>query len=277
MRQFNKAAVIGVGLIGGSVALKIRKEKLAKEIVGVSSHKQTLAQALKKGAIDKGSLSLDIIKGADLLIFAAPVKAIIALADEASRFVDRDCFVTDVGSTKEEIVQRLSKIFPNYVGSHPLAGSEKRGMQNASSDIFKDSVCILTPVKDTPKRAADLIKAFWVKMGAKTILLDPRKHDKALGFTSHLLHAAVFSLINAIPGEDLKFSGPGLRDSSRIAGSDHKVWADVFLSNDKNLLKSLGVLENKLRELKSAVKNRDKKRLLAILEKARRKQAEIQQ
>lgn len=275
MRRFNKAAVIGVGLIGGSVALKIRKEKLAREIVGVSSHKQTLEQALKKGAIDKGSLSLDIIKGADLLIFSAPVKAIVALAVQAARFVDKSCFVTDVGSTKEEVVRGLSKAFPNYVGSHPLAGSERRGIQNASADIFEDSVCILTPVKDTPEAVIGVIKAFWAKMGAKTILLDPRRHDKVLGFTSHMPHAAAFSLINAIPAEDLKFSGAGLKDSSRIAGSDPDVWADIFLSNDKNLLKGITALEFQLREIKTAVKNRDRRKLLVILEKARRKRLRI--
>ncbi|MBU0709992.1 MAG: prephenate dehydrogenase/arogenate dehydrogenase family protein, partial [Candidatus Omnitrophica bacterium] len=149
MKKFNKAAIVGVGLIGGSMAMIIKKKRLAKEVVGVSRRKKNLLLAKKMGAIDKGSQSLGIVKDADLLIFATPVETIIDFALPVSKLVKKDCIVTDVGSTKKAIVSRLEKLFPHYIGSHPLAGSEKQHVRNACVGMFKDSLCILTPTKST--------------------------------------------------------------------------------------------------------------------------------
>src|SRR3989338_7095736 len=153
MRLFNKVAIIGTGLIGGSMALAIKKKCLAHQIIGVSRHKNTLIWGKNSRVIDKGSQDLSIIADADLVVLATPVNTILKLAGIILKFIRKDSIVTDVGSTKKEIVSKLSKIFPNYVGSHPLAGSEKRGLVNASTDIFKNSLCILTPVKNTNPKA----------------------------------------------------------------------------------------------------------------------------
>ena len=273
MRQFRKVVIIGTGLIGGSLALAIKDKRLAKKVVGVSRHKKSLILAKRIGAIDEGSLKLDVVRGADLIIFAAPVKAIINLAPLVAKFADKECLVTDVGSTKEEIVACLSKVFPNYLGSHPLAGSEKRSVANASSGLFSGSLCILTPVKSTNRSAMQKLSMLWKSLGVKLAKLSPSKHDEALSFVSHLPHVAAFSLINSVPGEDLKFASSGLKDTTRIAASESELWSEIFLSNKKNLLKAIGVLEKNIILIKSGILREDVKKLTSILKRAKAKRA----
>ncbi|MFA4989209.1 MAG: prephenate dehydrogenase/arogenate dehydrogenase family protein [Candidatus Omnitrophota bacterium] len=276
MPLFNKVAVIGTGLIGGSLALVIQKEKLAKEIVGVARHQASLDLAARNKVINRGALALDIIKGADLLILAAPVDKIISLRKKILKYVGRNCIVTDVGSTKEKIVSLLGRSFPYYLGSHPLAGSEKRGVSSAQAGIFKGTLCILTPTLKTPGVAMKKIKALWKKAGAKVICLSPKEHDRILSFTSHLPHAVAFSLINAIPGDSLKFSASGLKDTTRIAASDALLWQGIFLTNRKNLLKAIAAFEKKLLKIKSAISRNDKKALRGILACARKKRNSLE-
>lgn len=271
MRLFDKVAIVGTGLIGGSMALAIKKKGLAREIVGVSRHKNTLLLAKKSGAIDKGSQHLSIIQDADLVVLATPVNTILNLADIISKFISRECIVTDVGSTKQEIVSQLSKIFPNYVGSHPLAGSEKRGIKNAYSGMFEDSLCILTPAKNTNPKALRKIKILWNQLGAKVINLEPDTHDRILSFVSHLPHALAFSLIDIIPPRYLKFGANSLKDTTRISVSDSQLWADIFLSNPKNIVRAIELFQKNLSRIKSAINKKNKKILVKILEDAKKK------
>lgn len=275
MRLFNKVAIVGTGLIGGSIALAIKKQGLASEVIGVCRHKNSLLLAKRKGAIDRGSLSLGIIKEADLLILATPVNTIINLAPRISQIVRKDCIVSDVGSTKEEIVACLEKEFPNYVGSHPLAGSEKRGIINAHPDLFKDSLCILTPARNKNNKALNKLNLLWQRLGAKTVLLSPRAHDKILSFVSHLPHIAAFSLIGIIPSQYLRFASTGLKDTTRIAASETELWADILLSNKKNIIKTMGLLESNMSRVKSALQKKDRKRLAQIIKKAKVKRENL--
>ncbi len=271
MKLFNKVAIIGVGLIGGSLALGIKKKRLARQVVGVSRHKKSLFLAKKIGAIDAGSRELDIIKGADLVILATPVNTIINLAPKISKIVRKGCIVSDVGSTKEDIAACLGKTFLNYVGGHTLAGSEKRSIINADPRIFKNSLCILTPMKNTQARALNKISLLWRQMGAKVILLSPKTHDTVLSFTSHLPHILAFSLIKSVPREFFKFASTGLRDTTRIATSDSELWRDIFLSNPKNILKAIKLFEHNLSRVKQAVQKKDGRRLLLILREAQKR------
>jgi len=270
-KLFNNVAIIGVGLIGGSMALGIKKKGLASRIIGVSRHKSTLIWANKNRVIDKGSQDLRIIQDADLVILATPVNTILNLADLISKFIKEDCVVCDVGSTKAEIVSKLSNIFPNYVGSHPLSGSEKRGIQNASADIFKNSVCILTPTNNTNPMALNKIRRMWRELGARVVLLPPDKHDRILSFVSHLPHIVAFSLIGIIPDEYLRFGSSGLKDATRIALSDSQLWTDIFLSNKKYVMKAIGLLHGNLSQIESAIRKRDRKLLTRTLREAKEK------
>jgi prephenate dehydrogenase len=271
MRLFNRVAIVGTGLIGGSMGLAIKKRKLAREVIGVSRHKKTLSLAKRAHAIDRGSQDLKSIKDADLVILAVPVDTILKLAPAISKIIRKECFVTDVGSTKQGIVAKLNRIFPRFIGSHPLAGSQKRGVLNANFDLFKGSLCILTPAKDTQKTAQEKIKRLWVQLGARVIVLAPQTHDKILSFTSHLPHVAAFSLISAVPKQFLKFASTGLGDTTRIAASEAELWSDIFLSNRGHLLCSIAALESNLSRIKSAIKQRDKKLLNKILKGAKAK------
>lgn len=271
MRLFRKVAIIGVGLIGGSMGLAIKKKRLADSVVGVSRHKQSIAEARKINAVCAGAQNINIIKGADLVVLATPVEIILTLAPAISKLISRDCLVTDVGSTKEAIVSRLEKIFPNYVGSHPLAGSQKRGVGNADSRIFRDSLCILTPTKNTSKPSLYKLKALWGELGARVVLLSPRMHDKILSFTSHLPHIVAFSLIGAVPEASLKFSSSGLKDTTRIAASDAGLWRDIFLSNRRNVSGAINAFRDNLDKIKSAIDRKDKKALTRMLKAAQAK------
>lgn len=275
MRLFNRVAIIGTGLIGGSIGLEIKKRRLAGKVVGVSRHKKSIIDAKRIGAIDAGSLDLSIIRGSDCVIFATPINTIIGLAPRIARLISDDCVVTDVGSTKGQITAALEKVFPLFVGSHPLAGSERRGIAAAQKDLFKGTICILTPTRKTDIVALHKINQLWRIMGARTVLGTPEAHDKVMAFISHLPHAVAFSLVAAVPEEYMIFAAGGLKDTTRIAASDPELWAQIFLSNTENTAKAIDVFQKKLSLIRLAIKNKNKRKLLAVLEQTSLKRKSI--
>ena len=270
MRLFNKVAIVGVGLIGGSLALDIKKKKLARTICGVCRHTSSLLIAKKHGIIDEGSTDLAIIKGADLIVLATPVNVILESARRIATLSGPDCIVTDVGSTKEEIVSQLNKIFPRFVGSHPLAGSEKRGAAHARAGLFKDSLSILTPLASTEKKALQKIQRLWKMVGAKVVTMAPGTHDEIVACVSHVPHVVAFSLMNSVPKEYLAFAPGSLRDSTRVASSDSMLWAQIFLSNHK-IIGPLRRLQRHIQTLRSAIEHKDAAALTRLLAQAKAK------
>ncbi|MDD2752105.1 MAG: prephenate dehydrogenase [Candidatus Omnitrophica bacterium] len=275
MAIFKKVAIIGVGLIGGSLGLAIKQNKIAGQVIGVSRHQRTLNLAKKIGAIDQGSLDLKVVKDADLIILAAPIETIIKLSSRLSGLIKKDCLVTDVASTKQKIVSRLEKIFPNFIGSHPLAGSEKKGIDFARHNMFKGSLCILTPTRNTSPKVKNKIKLFWKKIGVRTNELSASDHDRIMAFVSHLPHIIAFSLIGSVPEKYLGFCASGLKDTTRIASSDALLWAEILLSN-ANCPKAIDVFEQNLKRIKNAIQKKDQRVLAHLLESARRKREIIQ-
>jgi prephenate dehydrogenase len=271
MRLFKKVAIIGVGLIGGSIGMAIKRNRLADKVVGTSRHKKNLLLAKRCKAIDSGSSGLEVIRGADLVIIAVPVSSVLKLAPKIAGLVGPDCIVSDVASTKQEIVTRLSRIFPRYVGTHPMAGSEKRGIANSACRMFVGSTCLFTPLASTDKQALAKIKKLWSCLGARVVTIPPAGHDKALAFVSHLPHIAAFSLINSVPEQYLKFGASGLKDTTRIASSDSGIWSDILLSNRSNLLSAINTLQKNLGRLRQAISSRDAKKLNALLKTAKQK------
>ncbi|MFH1397671.1 MAG: prephenate dehydrogenase/arogenate dehydrogenase family protein [Candidatus Omnitrophota bacterium] len=275
MKKFNKVAVIGLGLIGGSIALCLKKQKLSRKIVGVSLHKDTLLFARKNKIVDDCSQNLDIIRGADLVILATPIDVILKLAPQIAKLIPKDCLVTDVGSTKNKIVRKFSRIFPNFVGSHPLAGSEQRGIKNSQHSLFLKSLCIITPQKNTNQQSLNKISELWRRVGADTIILSPLEHDKILSYVSHLPHVVVFSLMKTVPVEYLKFAAGSLKDATRIAASPSNIWIDIFLSNKQDILKVIKSFSNNLQALKQAILRDDRSRIRKILESAKQKRESL--
>lgn len=269
MKMFDKVAIVGTGLIGGSIALAIKKKNLCRQVIGISLHKKSLTLAKRIGAVDIGSLSLSAIKDADLVILAMPVSSIISLAPEISGLIKKNCLVFDVGSTKAKIVSKLSGLFPFFVGTHPLAGSEKRGIINACPDLFHNSLCIITPVNNTAATAVAKVKKLWSFLGAKTIVMNPLQHDRILGFISHLPHVAAFSLMNSVPEEFLKFSPVSFKEATRVAASDSALWADIIIDNRENVLNAIKELQKNMNDIKSAIKKNNPAELARIFQKAK--------
>lgn len=274
MKRFDKVAIIGTGLIGGSIGLAIKKQKIANLVVGVSRTNKTLKNALRIKAIDQARRNINAaVKGADLVILCQPVEAIIDSLPKISRSLKAGAIVTDVGSCKEKIVKAAEKFLAKnvfFVGSHPLAGSEKKGNNFASGKLFEKSLCILTPTSKTNKKALNIIQKFWHKLGARTKILKPAAHDNIVAFISHLPHMLSFSLINTIPRAYLKLSSSGLKDTTRIASSDPAIWRDICLSNSARILSAIAKFENDLSKLKRQIKRKDAKGLKETFSQAQK-------
>lgn len=274
-RLFNKVAIIGVGLIGGSLGQAIKKKGLAKEVVGLTRRRQTISLAVRQKAIDKGFLHAEpVLKDADLVILATPVETIIKFIPQITRHLKKGGLITDVGSCKEKIVATMERKMPRgiaFVGSHPLAGSEKKGINFSDPDIFKDTLCILTPTQKTNKAAVKRIERLWGLLGAKVVIWTPRTHDKILACLSHLPHVLAFNLIETIPARYLQFSPRSLTDTTRIAASDPQLWKGVFLMNAGHILKAIDDFQSRLNDFKQLIARKDGSGLLRALKKAKAK------
>jgi len=272
---FRKITIVGVGLIGGSIGLAIRKNKLAREIAGMSQHQSTLDAAKKVKAIDQGYTDLRAaVQNADCVIFATPVSTIISLLAVIGPHLKRGCVVTDVGSTKSAIQTAAEKHLPQHVffiGGHPLAGSEQKGVEHARADLFEKSTCILTSTDNTNRRARDRVKSMWNKMGAVVKIMETVQHDQTLAYVSHLPHLAAFAMMDAIPGNFLEFGAQGLKDTTRIASSSPQMWNDICLANSKNVTVAIDDLVKRLALVRRSIVRRDQKQLLEFFKSAKTK------
>jgi len=272
---FRKVAVVGVGLMGGSLAKAIKKHRLAREVVGMSRRQSTLTAALQEKAIDKGFHDVKkAVANADLVVLATPVSIINNMLSTMGPFLKRNCIVTDVGSTKASIVHIAEKKLPkhvHFVGSHPLTGSEKKGIQNADVDLYKDAFCILTPTDQTNKSACEKVKRLWTKVGARIKILTPDEHDRILSYISHLPHVLAYALIETIPKDCLEYAATGLKDTTRIASSSPQVWNDICIGNSKNIIHSLDELVKNLSLIRKAIVTDNQKVLVGHFKTAKNK------
>jgi prephenate dehydrogenase len=276
---FKKVAIVGVGLLGGSLGLALKRRRLAKTVVGIGWRASTLRRAKRIGAVDGWTLDIaEGVDGADLVVFATRVGLIAELVRKARKHFSEGVLVTDVGSTKAEIVRSLEKNLPKaarFVGSHPIAGSERRGVEAASKNLFWGAVCAVTPTSRTDAAALKKIERLWRALGMRVVRLSPEKHDRALAFSSHLPHLAAAALVAALPKEAVPFAATGFRDTTRVAGGDPGIWVDVALSNRKALRKALAAYRGRLAALESALRKKDAGFLRRFLENAQSGRARI--
>lgn len=274
MRQFNKIAIIGVGLIGGSIGLAIKERKAARQVIGVFRRSSTLRKALRRKAVDKGVMDIaEGVKDADLIIIGSPVRSIPALAWQAARFAKPGAIITDVGSTKAWIVARLEKLLRgsrvSFVGSHPMAGSEKTSVEHARKDLLDGSPCIVTRTANTDRRALAKVTGLWKALGAKVDVMDPGEHDRAVSLISHLPHIVAFSLAGAVPAKALRYAAEGFKDTTRVASSDPELWSDIFLTNRTEVVKSARLFKKYYNSLVTAIAKGDRARTVKALSAAR--------
>jgi cyclohexadieny/prephenate dehydrogenase len=270
---FRKVTIVGVGMIGASLGMAMKKKSIARQIVGVARHEATLATAIRQKAIDQGTQDLkQALQGSDFIILAAPVNAIIETFPILAAHAARGCIVTDVGSSKGLIVDQAQKHLNQhilYVGSHPLAGSEKSGPAHANADLFERSQCIMTPTEKTNRLAKEKVKHFWTQLGANVRFMSPSEHDEILAHISHVPHLLAFSLMKSIPEQFLEYATQGLRDTTRVAASDPKMWSDILTSNTKSVLKSLDECTKALGVFRKAIVDGDQQTLLEALNQAK--------
>jgi prephenate dehydrogenase len=281
MRRFGKITIIGVGLIGGSIGLAIKKRKLAAKVIGVFRRKTTLKKALTCRAVDIGTLDLkEGVRDADLVIVATPVSSIPRLIIEAARHVKKGAVITDAGSTKSWIVSEVEKRLggsekARFVGSHPMAGSEQTGVESAGGDLFDGSPCIVTKTAKTDRSSLEKVVSLWKALGARVTVMDPPTHDRTVSLISHLPHIVAFSLAGAVPAKELPYAAEGFRDTTRVASSDAKLWADIFLTNRKEAVNAGRAFEGYYGKLIAAIAGGKRKEVLKLLEEARLKRGKI--
>jgi len=257
---FRRMVVVGVGLIGGSLALDVRKRGLVGEIIGVGRGEKNLKFARRQGIIDRYvTKETDIPEGTDLLMMATPVQTTAALTKTLLPRLSPGCIVSDVGSVKAEIVRRMESVLPSnipFVGGHPIAGGEQWGARAAKLDLFVGHRCILTPTKRTNSAALKKVALLWRKVGAKVEMMEPETHDRVLGIISHLPHVLVYALVNTLARTrvrriDLKsYCAGGFKDFTRIASSRPELWRDICLLNRQAVGQSLGDYIKSLERLK---------------------------
>jgi len=270
---FRTVAIVGVGLLGGSLGLALRAQHLARRVVGVARRQATLDRAVALGAIDEGTLDVRAgVAEAELVVLATPVGAMVELARAAADAMPRGALLTDVGSTKAQLVRQLEEVAGSrlrYVGSHPMAGSEKRGVDEATAGLFDGALCFVTPTPRTDRRALAAVTELWQALGARVRRLDPAEHDRLLALASHLPHLAAAALVNALPPEALACGGAGLRDTTRVASGDPRLWADVSLQNRERILDALARFEQQTRTLRRILADGSEAELLAWLASAK--------
>lgn len=279
MRQWDNVAIVGVGLIGGSIGLSILKRGLAREVTGIGRRATSLQEALAAGCITTATCSLkEGVSKADIAIVCTPVDSIASLTLEAARHCPPQCLLTDAGSTKEAIVTQVEGGWSaeqsgtvRFVGSHPIAGSEKNGPAAASADLFEGRVVVITPTERTAPEAVGGVTALWQSLGARVVTMSPAAHDAALARTSHLPHLVASALAAATPAELLPLTAGGWQDATRIAAGDVALWREIFLANRGPTLKALDDFETVLAQLRQALEAADAQRLAELLAEGKRR------
>ena len=281
MRIWDQVAIVGVGLIGGSLGLALLRRKLAREVIGIGRQRSSLEAAERTGAITRSSLDLASgVQKASLVVVCTPVDLVaehVQAVAAAAR--SGNCLITDAGSTKAEIVAAVERSARNgswpagtrFVGSHPLAGSEKRGAEHATEGLFEGRTVIVTPSETTSADDRKAIGELWTSVGARVIEMTPAEHDKAVAATSHLPHLVASAVAAATPDEYVTLTAGGWRDVTRIAAADPDLWQQIFMANRQNVLSSLEAFESAAAALRAAIENSDRAELKRLLARAKSK------
>ncbi|HTG01363.1 MAG TPA: prephenate dehydrogenase/arogenate dehydrogenase family protein [Nitrospirota bacterium] len=278
MIYFKNVTIIGVGLIGGSIAKVMRAKGLAGRIVGAGRSRETLEQALRLGVIDEmGQGMRHASEQADLVVLASPVAAFEYIVREIGPALKAGAIVTDVGSVKGALIGIVENNIPagvHFVPGHPIAGREKSGVAEASETLFQNKRCILTPTARTDRSALESMRELWDAAGAIVSTMDADLHDRVFAAVSHLPHVAAFGMMTAVAelntGTEgyLQFSGAGFRDFTRIAASSPEMWRDICLMNRPHLVEMIDRYLRSLNRLKQDIESGDGKRLEKHLKEA---------
>jgi len=278
--MFRRVAILGIGLIGSSIAHAIRAKKLAEHVTGYAKTEATRAKALELGLVDEVFPSaVEAVSGADLIILCSPVGSYADLAREIAPGLMDGAILTDVGSVKGAVVRDVLPHVPagvHFIPGHPIAGTEQSGPESGFAELFVNRWCILTPLTDADPAAVERLSAFWRACGSNVEVMTPEHHDLVLAITSHLPHLIAYNIVSTAAdleevtsSEVIKYSAGGFRDFTRIAASDPTMWRDVFLNNKDAVLEMLGRFSEDLSALQRAIRWGDGEALFNIFNRSR--------
>ncbi len=273
---FRRLAVLGLGLLGGSVAAAARERGVAERVVGCARRPGPLASARERGLVDEVANVLEAVRGADLVVLATPVHAMRGVLSEAAPALVGPALVSDVGSVKAKLLDTLPCLLPpgvEFIGSHPMVGSHETGVEHARADLFEGACCVVSSAAGDASDARERLVAFWEALGAKVVLRDPLSHDVDVAWVSHLPHVLAFAYahaLRAVPEGALELAGSGFQDFVRIARSDSALWADILDTNREALAEPLRAFSQALGELAQAIDGNDIRAQERILEAAGR-------
>jgi cyclohexadieny/prephenate dehydrogenase len=277
---FRRVALIGIGLIGSSLAHAMRRKKLAGEITGYARSEATRTKVIELGLVDSVfATAREAVEGADLVILCSPVGTYAALAEEIAPALKPGAILTDVGSVKGAVVRDVAEHVPpgvHFIPGHPIAGTEQSGPESGFAELFINRWCILTPLPDADTQAVEKLAEFWRACGSNVETMTPEHHDLVLAITSHLPHLIAYNIVSTAAdleevtsSEVIKFSAGGFRDFTRIAASDPTMWRDVFLNNKDAVLEMLGRFSEDLSALQRAIRWGDGDTLFSIFARSR--------
>jgi len=278
--SFGTVAIVGVGLIGGSLAAALKRRGLATKILGVGRSRQKLQGAIDKGLLDEATESLKDAGEADLIVFCTPVERIAGGVREVASHCRKGTLITDAGSVKGTICRELTIGLPTevtFIGSHPIAGSEKQGYEAALEDLFENKTCVVTPTDVTPRGELQRLIRFWEGVGSKVVELTPEKHDEILAATSHLPHLLAAALAATLQPDQEDFVGSGFRDTTRIAAGDAGLWQEILLSNVPALVKAANEFDALWKAFLHAVQAGEREKLMELLKVAEIKREQLNQ
>lgn len=265
--------IVGVGMIGASIGLSLRQRNLCPRIIGVGRSLDRLQVAQEMGAIHECTTKISELKDCNVVVVCTPVGMIASTTLAIAPLLDSQALITDAGSTKKTIVEAVEAGWSaacGFVGSHPIAGSERRGPESGAANLFDGRLCVLTPTAETRAEAIERAASFWSSLGMRVVQKSPAEHDNALARTSHLPHLSAAALAMAIREEDRPFAGTGFRDATRIAAGDPSIWVDIFRNNQGPMVDAIDRLQDILAEFKSAILNDDITTVERLLANAKR-------
>lgn len=269
LASYDKISVVGVGLIGGSIGRAAIARGVCRQVVGIGRNADRLDQAVRAGVIHQGTVELaEGVAGADLVVVCTPVQRIVSDVCRAAASTAAGAWITDVGSTKARIVEQVREQAPastRFIGSHPLAGSEKSGFEHARPDLLEGRWVVITPASHTAGQVAEAATAFWQALGANVRSMSPGEHDRAMAWVSHLPHLVAAALAGGTRPELIELAASGWRDTTRIAAGDVELWTQILADNRQEVLGVLDKLLENLQEFRTALGDEDAQRLAGLL------------
>lgn len=278
MPYWDRVAIVGVGLIGGSIGLALRERNLARHVVGIGRRMETLRRAENRGAITEATTDLaGGVAQAGLVILGTPVQTVVEQVKQVAEAAKSGTIVTDVGSTKQSIVDGADRVlagplglWTSFVGSHPLAGSERTGVEFARADLLEGRTVVVTPSEASKSEAVEAVEGLWQSLGAKIVRMTPAEHDQAVAATSHVPHIVAAALAAATKHEYLPLTASGWADTTRVAAGDVELWRQILSENRPHVLVQLREFETLIAAYAAALERGDEAQLVHLLQQGKR-------